>query len=91
MKILVDEMDEKWVEMLKNHGFEAYSARRLKETHDISSDYSIIKYASDNKLFLITRDKESGAGCKEQGIPYLLLDNDMIFNLVLSKLEEYND
>ena len=85
MKILVDEMHEKWVEMLKSQGFEAYSARELRETHNISSDYSILKYAQENKMFFITSDKESGAGCTEQGIPHLFLDDEMIFDLVLFK------
>ena len=88
MKILVDEMHEYGSEMLKSQGFEAYSARELRETHNISSDYSILKYAQENKMFFITSDKESGAGCTEQGIPHLFLDDEMIFDLVLSKLRE---
>ncbi len=90
MKILVDEMHEKWVEMLKSQNFDAYSARELKATHNISSDYSILKYAQEHKMFFITSDKESGAGCTEQGIPHLFLDDEMIFDLVLSKLRTLN-
>jgi hypothetical protein len=40
-------------------------------------------------MILVTRDTESGQACEENGLPYVLLDNNEIFKLVLEKLKNY--
>jgi hypothetical protein len=37
-------------------------------------------------MVLVTRDTESGQACQENNLPYILLDNDEIFKIVLDKL-----
>jgi hypothetical protein len=38
-------------------------------------------------MILVTRDTESGQACEENELPYILLDNAAIFNIVLEKLK----
>jgi len=40
-------------------------------------------------MILITRDTESGVACNENNIPYILLDKDEIFKIVLNKLNQF--
>ena len=88
MKILIDEMDDGWDEKLKELGFDAYSVKKLRsEGHKLRTDYSVINYAKENKMTLVTRDIENGQACKENDLPYILLDNNAIFKIVLDKLK----
>jgi hypothetical protein len=41
-------------------------------------------------MILVTRDTESGQACDENGLPYILLDNNEIFNIVVDKLKKSN-
>ncbi|MGI0003977.1 MAG: DUF5615 family PIN-like protein [Candidatus Nitrosotenuis sp.] len=89
MKILVDEMDDGWDEKLRVLGYEAYSVKKLiMEGKKLHTDYSVITYAKENKMLLITRDTESGEACKENNIPCILLDNSEIFNIIVEKLKD---
>ncbi|MFY9300899.1 MAG: DUF5615 family PIN-like protein [Candidatus Nitrosotenuis sp.] len=88
MKILVDEMDDGWDERLRALGYDAYSVKKLiAEGKKLHTDYSIINYAKENGMVLITRDTESGQACKENDIPCILLDNSEIFNIIVEKLK----
>ncbi len=40
-------------------------------------------------MILVTRDTESGQACEENDLPYILLDNDEIFRIVLEKLNQF--
>ncbi len=87
LKILVDEMDDGWDEKLKQLGYEAFSVKKLRaQGLKMRTDFSVITYAKENNLVLITRDTESGQACEENGIPFVLLDNEEIFKLVAEKL-----
>ena len=55
----------------------------------LHTDYSIINYAKKNGMILVTRDTESGQACDENNIPYVLLDSDEIFKIVLEKLKQF--
>lgn len=91
IKVLVDEMDDGWDERLKQLGYDAYSVKKLRaEGKKLRTDYSVINYAKENKMILVTRDTESGQACEENGLPYILLDNEEIFKIVASKLEKLN-
>lgn len=88
MKVLVDEMDDGWDERLKQLGYDAYSVKKLRtEGKKLRTDYSVINFAKENQMILVTRDTESGQACEENGLPYILLDNEEIFKIVTSKLE----
>ncbi|MEM4391736.1 MAG: DUF5615 family PIN-like protein [Candidatus Nitrosotenuis sp.] len=90
MKILVDEMDDGWDEKLNGLGYEAYSVKKLiLEGKKLHTDYSVINYARENNMILITRDTESGQACQENNIPCILLDNNEIFKIILEKLKVF--
>jgi len=89
LKILVDEMDDGWDEKLQKLGFDAHSVKKLRaEGKKLRTDYSVINYARENDMVLVTRDTESGQACQENNLPYILLDNDEIFKIVLDKINK---
>ena len=90
VKILIDEMDDGMDEKLTKIGFEAYSVKKLRaEGLNLHTDFSVISYAKKNKMILVTRDTESGEACDENDIPYILLDADEIFKIVLDNLRKF--
>ncbi len=89
VKILVDEMDDGWDERLQKLGYDAYSVKKLRaEGKKLRTDYSVINYAKENNMLLITRDTESGQACEENNLPYILMDNEEIFKIVVEKLNK---
>ncbi len=89
-KILVDEMDDGMDEKLKEIGYDAYSVKKLRgEGKKLHADYSVINYARENDMILVTRDTESGIACQENNLPCILLDNDEIFKIVVEKLKQF--
>ncbi len=89
-KILVDEMDDGMDEKLKEIGYDAYSVKKLRtEEKKLHADYSVINYARENDMILVTRDTESGIACQENNLPCILLDNDEIFKIVVEKLKQF--
>ena len=38
-------------------------------------------------MILVTRDTESGQACEENNLPFILLDNEEIFKIVVDKLK----
>ena len=90
-KILVDEMDDGMDEKLNDLGFEAYSVKKLLTNgKNLRTDYSIINYAKENEMILVTRDTEIGQACQENNLPCILLDNDEIFKIVVEKLKNFS-
>jgi len=88
-KILVDEMDDGMDDRLNSLGYEAYSVKKLlTEGKKLHTDYSIINYAKENGMILVTRDTEIGQACKENDLSCILLDNDEIFKIVVEKLQK---
>ncbi len=89
-KILVDEMDDGMDEKLKEIGYDAYSVKKLRtEGKKLHADYSVINYARENEMILVTRDTESGIACQENNLPCILLDNNEIFKIVVEKLKQF--
>ncbi len=90
LKILVDEMDDGMDEKLKEIGYDAYSVKKLRvEGKKLHADYSVINYARENDMILVTRDTESGIACQENNLSCILLDNDEIFKIVVEKLKQF--
>lgn len=90
VKILIDEIDDGMDEKLSSIGYDAYSVKKLRtQGFKLHADYSVINYAKENKMILVTRDTESGQACDENSIPCILLDNNEIFKIVLEKLKEF--
>ena len=91
VKILIDEMDDGMDEKLLDMGYDAYSVKKLRvDGLKLHADYSVINYARENNMILVTRDTESGVACDENDIPCILLDRDEIFKLVLEKLKNFS-
>ena len=89
-KILVDEMDDGMDEKLNSMGYEAFSIKKLRaEGKKLHSDYSVINFAKENDMILVTRDTENGQACQENNLPCILLDNDEIFKIVIEKLKDF--
>ncbi|MBM2819416.1 MAG: hypothetical protein HW410_1098 [Nitrosarchaeum sp.] len=89
LKILIDEMDDGWDDKLRKLGYDAYSVKKLRaEGHKLRTDYSVINFAKENNMILITRDAESGQACHENNLPFILLDNDEIFKIIVEKLKQ---
>ena len=87
-KILIDEMDDGMDDKLKSIGFDAYSVKKLRaDGIKLHTDYSILNYAKENNMILVTRDTENGQACEENNLPCILLDIDEIFKIVLEKLK----
>ncbi len=92
MKILVDEMYDGIDTKLKEFGYEAYSVKKLiMEGKRLTSDYSVIKYAEENGMVMVTEDIEVGKACKENNIPCVLLDTETIFKIILEELNQYKN
>jgi len=90
LKILVDEMDDGMDEKLKEIGYDAYSVKKLRsEGKKLHADYSVINYARENNMILVTRDTENGIARNENDLPYILLDNEEIFKIVVEKLKHF--
>jgi|TARA_B100001750_G_C15479618_1_gene584585 predicted nuclease of predicted toxin-antitoxin system len=89
-KILIDEMDDGMDEKLNSMGFDAYSVKKLRsEGKKLHTDYSIINYAKENNMILVTRDTESGQACMENNLPCILLDNNEILKIVVDSLKNF--
>ncbi len=87
MKVLVDEMYDGMDSRLKEFGYDAFSVKKLKtEGKKLASDYSVIKYAEENGMVMITEDVEVGKACKENNIPCILLDTEAMFKIILEEL-----
>ena len=90
MKILIDEMDDGWDEKLKELGYDAYSVKKFRVSgRKLQTDYSVINYAKENDMVLVTRDTENGQACVENDLPCILLDNEEIFKIVTDKLKKF--
>jgi len=84
-------MDDGMDEKLNELGFEAYSVKKLLTNgKNLRTDYSIINYAKEKEMILVTRDTESGQACQENNLPCILLDNDEIFKIVVEKLKNFS-
>jgi len=77
-------------ERLRDIGYDAYSVKKLRsEGKKLHADYSVINYARENNMILVTRDTENGIACNENNLPYILLDNAEIFKIVVEKLKHF--
>ena len=91
MKILIDEMDDGLDEKLCEMGYEAYSVKKLiTDGAKMNTDYSVLNYARDNDMILVTRDVENGKACAENNMQCILIDRYAILDFVIKQLEKIN-
>ena len=89
MKILVDEMHEGLVKELRKNDYDVVSVKELiNKGKKMSSDFSVLTYAKDNDLILISADVENQKGCEENNIKYVPINNEIILNVVLDGLKK---
>ncbi len=89
MKILVDENLDGMDERLKEQGFDAYSVRKLRTAgQKLGSDYSIITYARENDMIIVTKDTEFRKASEENNFPLILLDEEEILKVIVEKLKK---
>ncbi len=92
MKVLVDEMYDGMDVRLKEFGYDAFSVKKLiVEGKKLASDYSVIKYAEENGMVMVTEDIEIGKACKENNIPCVLLDTETLFKIILEELGNFKN
>lgn len=91
MKILVDENLDGMDERLKKLGYDAQSVRKLQlEGKKLGSDYSIISYARENDMIIVTKDTEFRKASEENNFPLVLLDDEEILKVIVEKLKNFN-
>lgn len=92
MKVLVDEMYDGMDVKLKEFGYDAFSVKKLiVEGRKLTSDYSVIKFAEENGMVMVTEDVEVGRACKENNIPCVLLDTESLFRIILEELSNFKN
>jgi len=91
IKILIDEMDDGMDEKLRSIGYDAFSVKKLRASGlKLQTDCSVINYAMENNMMLVTRDPVNGQACAENNIPCILRDSEVIFKIVLGRLKHCN-
>ena len=89
IKILVDENLDGMDERLKQIGYDAYSVRKLQiKGVKLGSDYSIINYARENNMIIVTKDTEFRKASEENNFPLILLDDEEILKVIVEKLKQ---
>ncbi len=90
LPLLLDEMYEGRAEELRKLGYEAVSVRELRELgFGLQHDYSIIKYAEENDMILVTREQETYDGCLENNIPSVLLGENPSVNDIVDSVKKF--
>ena len=90
MKILVDENLDGMDIRLKELGYDAQSVRKLQLSgKKLASDYSIINYARENDMIIVTKDTEFRKASEENNFPLILLDDEEILKVIVEKLKNF--
>ena len=90
LRILVDENLDGMDDRLKQVGYEAYSVRKLQiKGEKLGSDYSIINYARENNMIIVTKDTEFRKASEENNFPLILLDDEEILKVIVEKLKQF--
>ena len=92
MKVLVDEMYEGFVKNLKDAGYEVESVKQLINAGEsMSSDFSVLTYAKENDMILISADVENHKGCKENKIKYIPINKETVLKSMLDGLKNFKE
>lgn len=87
--LLFDEMyDGKEIE-LESLGYEAYSVKKLRKKRALRYDYSIIKFAEEEDMILITEDTENKGGCDENNIPCIQFGQNPSCSEILDQVKKF--
>ena len=74
---------------LKEKGYDnTRSVKKLRlEGKSLRYDYSVLNYAKDNSMILITEDPENIGGCKENNLPCIGLGQNPSVEDIIKELE----
>jgi len=91
MKILVDEMYDGLDEKLIDAGYtHVESVKKLiNDGKKLQSDFSVLNYARDNDMVLISGDVENKKGCEENGMKCISPDKLSLLEFSLKELEKF--
>jgi|APSaa5957512535_1039671.scaffolds.fasta_scaffold16179_2 hypothetical protein len=90
LPLLFDEMYEGKAEQFRGLGYLAVSVRELREMgFKIQYDFSVISYADENSMILITEDNENYGGCMENQIPCVQLGQNPSNDEIIEKLKKF--
>ena len=82
---MYDGLDDKLNEL---DGYEAQSVKKLIEKgKKLKSDFSVVTYAQENKMILVTEDKENEKACIENDFPYVCLNKEQVYNTIVECLK----
>ena len=91
MKILVDENLDGMDIRLNALGHDAQSVRKLQIAgKKLGSDYSIINYAREHDMIIVTKDTEFRKASEENNFPLILLDDEEILKVIVEKLKNFS-
>ena len=83
---MYDGYDEKLNEL--RH--EAQSVKKLiNEGKPLRSDYSVLTYAKENDMILVTADVENKQGCDENKIKCICPTKETVFQAILNELKKF--
>ena len=83
---MYDGLDEKLIEA---GILEVESVKKLiNEGKKLQSDFSVLNYARDNKMILITADVENKKGCEENNMPCVAIGKSDVLDFVLNELKK---
>ncbi len=90
MKFLLDEHAEGYDKKLISLGHEVEYVKELKKQDEkFRNDHNVVEYARLNKMILITKDKEPGQACEDNGYPCIWINDDRIFDKIIRpKIDE---
>ena len=91
LTFLLDEHVEGFSKKLLEMGHKVEYAKKLKESDEkFRNDYNLLLHAKENNMIFLTKDKEPGQACKDNGIPCIWLSDERIFEEMISpKLKEF--
>ena len=83
---MYDGLDDK----LKERGFtDVESVKKLNNLgKKLQSDFSVLNYARENKMILVTADVENKKGCDENDMLCIAIGKTAVFDYVVSELEK---
>ena len=87
-KFLLDEMYDGYEEDLKKHGYESQSVKKLKANGSLlATDFSVLTFAKENNMILVTGDSQNGKACRENNIPCVYIDKEAIVGIMVDKIK----
>lgn len=87
-KLLLDEMYDGYEEDLERYGYESQSVKKLKADGSLlATDFSVLTFAKENNMILVTGDSQNGKACQENNIACIFIDKEAIVGIMVDKIK----